>query len=61
MFKKNLNQGQAGDNVGLLVRGLKRDDVVRGQVACKPGSVKPHTKCETYSFHLLMSTQGLIA
>ena len=44
MFKKNLTQGQAGDNVGLLVRGIKRDDVMRGQVACKPGSVKPHQK-----------------
>lgn len=44
MFKKNLTQGQAGDNVGLLVRGVKRDDVFRGQVACKPSTVKPHQK-----------------
>lgn len=50
MFRKLLDQGQAGDNVGLLVRGLKREDVERGQVACKPGSVKPHKKfeCEIY-------------
>ena len=46
MFKKNLNEGQAGDNVGLLLRGLKREDIVRGQVVCKPGSVKPHSKFE---------------
>ncbi len=45
MFKKSLSQGQAGDNVGLLVRGIKREDVVRGQVACKPGTIKPHNKC----------------
>ena len=44
MFKKSLNEGQAGDNVGLLLRGIQRDDVVRGQVVCKPGSVTPHTK-----------------
>ena len=44
MFKKNLTQGQAGDNVGLLVRGIKRDGVFRGQVACKPGTVKPHQR-----------------
>jgi hypothetical protein len=42
MFKKLLNQGQAGDNVGLLLRGLKREDVVRGQLVAKPGSVKTH-------------------
>ena len=44
MFKKVLNEGQAGDNVGLLLRGTKRDDVERGQVVCKPGSIKPHHK-----------------
>ena len=44
MFKKLLNEGQAGDNVGLLLRGVKRDDVLRGQVVCKPGSIKPHAK-----------------
>ncbi len=46
MFKKMLDQGQAGDNVGLLLRGIERDDVVRGQVCCKPGSINPHTKFE---------------
>lgn len=51
MFKKSLSQGQAGDNVGLLVRGVKREDVVRGQVACKPGSIKPHNKCACSSVH----------
>ena len=50
MFKKSLSQGQAGDNVGLLVRGVKRDDVLRGQVACKPGTVKANNKCaESFS------------
>ena len=44
MFRKLLDQGEAGDNIGALVRGLKRDDVERGQVLCKPGSVTPHTE-----------------
>jgi elongation factor Tu len=50
MFRKLLDQGQAGDNIGVLLRGTKRDDVERGQVLCKPGSITPHTKfmCETY-------------
>ncbi len=52
MFKKNLNEGQAGDNVGLLLRGLKREDIVRGQVVCKPGSVKPHAKFEAEVYAL---------
>jgi elongation factor Tu len=43
MFKKLLDQGEAGDNVGLLLRGIERDDIERGQVLAKPGSVKPHT------------------
>ncbi|QOW19933.1 elongation factor Tu [Lysobacter ciconiae] len=46
MFRKLLDQGQAGDNAGLLLRGTKRDDVERGQVLCKPGSIKPHTQFE---------------
>ena len=46
MFRKLLDQGQAGDNAGLLLRGTKRDDVERGQVLAKPGSIKPHTKFE---------------
>ncbi|BCS90231.1 elongation factor Tu [Pseudodesulfovibrio sediminis] len=44
MFRKLLDQGQAGDNVGLLIRGVKREEVERGQVAAKPGSINPHTK-----------------
>ena len=50
MFRKLLDQGQAGDNVGVLLRGTKREDIERGQVLCKPGSIKPHTKfeCEVY-------------
>ncbi|MFH1899308.1 MAG: elongation factor Tu [Patescibacteria group bacterium] len=46
MFKKSLKQGQAGDNVGILLRGIERTDVERGQVLAKPGSVKPHTEYE---------------
>jgi elongation factor Tu len=46
MFRKLLDSGEAGDNVGLLLRGTKRDDVERGQVLCKPGSITPHTKFE---------------
>ena len=44
MFRKSLDQGQAGDNVGILLRGVKREDIERGQVICKPGSITPHTK-----------------
>jgi elongation factor Tu len=50
MFRKLLDEGQAGDNVGVLLRGTKRDEVERGQVLCKPGTITPHTKfeCEVY-------------
>jgi elongation factor Tu len=50
MFRKLLDQGQAGDNVGVLLRGTKREEVERGQVLAKPGTIKPHTKfeCEVY-------------
>ena len=50
MFRKLLDEGVAGDNVGVLLRGTKREEVERGQVLCIPGSVKPHTKfeCEIY-------------
>jgi elongation factor Tu len=44
MFKKLLDEGQAGDNVGCLLRGIEREEIERGQVLAKPGSVKPHTK-----------------
>lgn len=43
-FKKNLDQGQSGDNAGILLRGIERDDIERGQVLCKPGSITPHTE-----------------
>ena len=46
MFNKTLDQGQAGDNVGLLLRGVKREEIQRGQVLAKPGSITPHTKFE---------------
>ena len=50
MFRKLLDQGQAGDNVGILLRGTKREEVERGQVLAKPGSITPHTdfECEIY-------------
>ena len=45
MFHKSLGQGQAGDNLGALVRGIKREDVKRGMILCAPGSVKAYKKC----------------
>ena len=58
MFKKLLDEGQAGDNVGCLLRGIERDDVQRGQVLCKPGSVKPHTKFEAQVYILSKEDGG---
>ncbi|KAI8465315.1 MAG: translation elongation factor, mitochondrial [Monoraphidium minutum] len=58
MFKKLLNQGQAGDNVGLLLRGLKREDVLRGQVIAKPGSVKTHKTFEAEVYALTKEEGG---
>lgn len=58
MFKKSLNEGQAGDNVGLLLRRIQRDDVVRGQVVCKPGSVTPHQKFEGEIYALTKEEGG---
>jgi elongation factor Tu len=57
MFRKLLDQGQAGDNVGVLLRGTKRDDVERGQVLCKPGSIKPHTHFEA-EVYVLSKEEG---
>jgi elongation factor Tu len=57
MFRKLLDQGQAGDNVGVLLRGTKREDVERGQVLCKPGSVKPHTHF-TAEIYVLSKEEG---
>jgi elongation factor Tu len=52
MFKKLLDEGIAGDNVGLLLRGTEKDDVERGQVVCKPGSITPHTKFKAEAYVL---------
>ena len=57
MFRKLLDQGQAGDNVGILLRGTKREDVERGQVLCKPGSIKPHTHF-TAEVYVLSKDEG---
>ena len=57
MFKKLLDQGQAGDNVGLLLRGVEREEIIRGQVICKPGSIKPHTKFES-EVYILTKEEG---
>jgi elongation factor Tu len=57
MFRKLLDQGQAGDNIGALLRGTKREEVERGQVLCKPGSVKPHTKFKA-SAYILTKEEG---
>ena len=57
MFRKLLDQGQAGDNVGVLLRGTKREDVERGQVLAKPGSINPHTKFEA-EVYVLSKEEG---
>ena len=57
MFRKLLDEGQAGENVGLLLRGIKREDVERGQVVCKPGSVTPHTEFEA-QVYILSKDEG---
>jgi len=57
MFKKILDEGQAGDNVGCLLRGTKREDIERGQVLCKPGSITPHTKFKS-EVYVLKKEEG---
>jgi elongation factor Tu len=57
MFRKILDEGRAGDNVGLLLRGMKKEDVERGMVICKPGSVTPHTKFEA-EVYILTKEEG---
>jgi len=58
MFRKLLDQGQAGDNVGVLLRGTKREDVERGQVLCQPGSITPHTVFEAEAYILTKEEGG---
>ena len=58
MFRKLLDQGQAGDNIGALLRGIDREGVERGQVLCKPGSVKPHTKFKAEAYILTKEEGG---
>jgi elongation factor Tu len=58
MFKKLLDQGQAGDNVGLLLRGVKREDIERGQVLAKPGTIKPHTQFKAEAYILTKEEGG---
>ena len=58
MFRKLLDQGEAGDNVGVLLRGTKREDVERGQVLCKPGSVTPHTRFKAEAYILTKEEGG---
>lgn len=57
MFQKTLDQGQAGDNVGILLRGLKKEDIQRGQVIAAPGTIKPHTKFEA-EVYVLSKEEG---
>ena len=57
MFKKSLDQGQAGDNVGVLLRGIERDDIERGQVLAKPGTITPHTEFES-EVYILTKEEG---
>lgn len=58
MFKKSLDEGRAGDNVGCLLRGVKRDEVHRGQVLCKPGSIRPYSKFEAEIYCLTKEEGG---
>jgi elongation factor Tu len=58
MFRKLLDQGEAGDNIGLLLRGIEREDIERGQVIAKPGSVKPHTKFQAEVYVLTKEEGG---
>jgi elongation factor Tu len=57
MFRKLLDQGQAGDNIGALLRGTKREDIERGQVLCKPGSITPHKKFKA-AIYVLTKEEG---
>ena len=57
-FKKNLDKGQAGDNAGILLRGIERDDIERGQVICKPGSITPHTEFDAEVYVLTKEEGG---
>ena len=57
MFNKNLDSGMAGDNAGILLRGIKKEDVTRGQVIAKPGSVTPHTEFES-EVYILSKEEG---
>ena len=58
MFRKQLDEGQAGDNVGILLRGIEKDDIERGQVLAKPGSIKPHTEFEAQVYVLTKEEGG---
>ena len=58
MFRKLLDSGEAGDNIGALLRGTKREEVERGQVLCKPGSITPHTKFEAEAYILSKDEGG---
>jgi elongation factor Tu len=58
MFRKTLDTGQAGDNVGLLLRGLKREELERGQVICKPGTITPHTHFKSQVYVLTKDEGG---
>jgi elongation factor Tu len=58
MFRKLLDQGEAGDNIGALLRGIDREGVERGQVLCKPGSITPHTKFEAEAYILTKEEGG---
>jgi len=57
MFQKTLDEGVAGDNVGVLLRGVEKNDLERGQVVCKPGSITPHTKFEA-EVYVLSKEEG---
>ena len=59
MFRKLLDEGRAGENVGVLLRGIKREEIERGQVLAKPGTIKPHTKFES-EVYILSKDEGVV-
>ncbi len=60
MFRKLLDEGRAGENVGVLLRGIKREEIERGQVLAKPGTIKPHTKFESEVYILSKDEGGTV-
>ena len=61
MFKKTLNEGQAGDNAGLLLRGVKKEDIERGMVVAKPGTITPHKKFKAKVYIIIPGSLAILS